>query len=67
MFEEEGALDRLEGFASEHGARFYGLPLNEGTVTLERTDTEVPERMGVGDIDLVPFHAGQTLRWSFAD
>jgi dihydroorotase len=67
VFEEEGALDKLEGFASEHGARFYGLPLNEGTVTLERTDTEVPERMGVDDIDLVPFHAGQTLRWSFAD
>ncbi|HJR83652.1 MAG TPA: dihydroorotase [Sphingomicrobium sp.] len=67
VFEEEGALDKLEGFASEHGARFYGLPLNEGTVTLERTETEVPERMGVGDIDLVPFHAGQMLRWSFVD
>ena len=38
VFEEEGALDRFEGFASEHGARFYGLPLNEGTVTLERRD-----------------------------
>ena len=67
VFEEEGALDKLEGFASEHGARFYGLALNEGTVTLERTETEVPERMGVGDIDLVPFHAGQMLRWSFVD
>ena len=38
VFEEEGALDRFEGFASEHGARFYGLPLNEGTVTLERAE-----------------------------
>ena len=66
VFEEEGALDKLEGFASEHGARFYGLPLNEGTVTLERAENEVPDRMGVGDIDLVPFHAGQTLGWSFA-
>jgi dihydroorotase len=36
VFEEEGALDRFEGFASEHGPNFYGLPLNEGTVTLER-------------------------------
>ena len=36
VFDEEGALDRLEGFASEHGPRFYGLPLNEGRVTLER-------------------------------
>ena len=66
VFEEEGALDKLEGFASEHGARFYGLPLNEGTVTLERAENEVPDRMGVGDIDLVPFHGGQTLGWSFA-
>ena len=38
MFEEEGALDRFEGFASEHGANFYGLPLNEGTVTLEQVE-----------------------------
>ncbi len=67
IFEDEGALDRLEAFASEHGPLFYGLPLNEGTVTLERVDTDVPERLGVGDIDLVPFHAGQTLRWSFVD
>lgn len=67
VFEEEGALDKLEGFASEHGARFYGLPLNEGTVTLERVETEVPDRLGVGDIDLVPFHAAQALNWSFVD
>ncbi len=66
VFEEEGALDKFEGFASEHGARFYGLPLNEGTVTLERTENDVPDRLGVGDIDLVPFHAGQTLNWTFA-
>ncbi len=66
VFEEEGALDKLEGFASEHGARFYGLPLNDGTVTLERTENEVPDRLGLGDIDLIPFHAGQTLNWTFA-
>ena len=42
VFEEEGALDRLEGFASEHGPRFYGLPLNEGRVALERAENEVP-------------------------
>jgi dihydroorotase len=66
VFEEEGALDKLEGFASEHGARFYGLPLNERTVTIERIPVEVEERLGVEGIDLVPFHAGQTLRWSFA-
>ncbi|MCH8616551.1 dihydroorotase [Sphingomonas sp. SM33] len=67
VFEEEGALDKLEGFASEHGARFYGLPLNEGTVTLNREANDVPDRLGVGDIDLTPFHAGSELRWTFVD
>ena len=59
VFEEEGALDKFEGFASEHGARFYGLPLNMGSVTLERVEQPVPETVE----DLVPFHAGQMLRW----
>lgn len=63
VFEEEGALDRLEAFASEHGARFYGLPLNEGTLTLERLEHEVPATVN----GLVPFHAGETLRWRMAD
>ena len=45
VFDEEGALDRFEGFASEHGPRFYGLPLNEATVTLERVAVEVPARV----------------------
>jgi dihydroorotase len=67
VFEEEGALDKLEGFTSEHGARFYGLPLNEGTVTLERAQTDVPERLGVGEMELVPFHAGAQLNWTFLD
>ena len=58
-FEEEGALDRLEGFASEFGPAFYGLPPNTGTVTLERTPVTVPERIG----DVVPFLAGETLAW----
>ena len=63
VFEEEGALGRFEAFASEHGARFYGLPLNEGTVTVARAATEVPERIGDDGIELVPFHAGQCLSW----
>jgi dihydroorotase len=61
-FDEEGALDRLEGFASDFGADFYGLPRNAGTITLERIATTVPERVG----DFVPFHAGETLGWRFA-
>jgi dihydroorotase len=59
VFEAEGALDRLEGFASEHGPRFYRLPLNEGRVTLDRSETQVPETIG----GLVPFHAGERVGW----
>jgi len=66
VFEEEGALDRFEGFASEHGARFYGLPLNEGTVTLARTSVKVPDHISGSDADLTPFHAGQMLNWKLA-
>ena len=67
VFEAEGALDRLEAFASINGPRFYGLPLNEGVVTLERAPVEVPERIEMGKIELVPFHAGETLRWRLLD
>ena len=66
VFEEEGALDRFEAFASEHGARFYGLPLNDGTLTLERTSARVPEHVGGSDADLTPFHAGEVLNWKLA-
>jgi dihydroorotase len=68
VFEAEGALDRLEAFASEHGPRFYGLPLNSGTITLERVGVTVPARLHGNDaageaVELVPFHAGETLHW----
>jgi dihydroorotase len=59
VFEEEGALDKFEAFASENGPRFYGLPLNEDTVTLERAETTVPDELA----GLVPFHATETLGW----
>jgi len=62
VFEEEDALDKLEAFASINGARFYDLPVNEETVTLERFYAEVPQEVE----GLVPFQAGETLRWSFA-
>jgi len=61
VFDEEDALDQLEAFASVNGARFYDLPINEETVTLERTDQQVPDEVD----GLVPFHAGETLRWRF--
>ena len=59
VFDEEGALGHFEGFASEYGPRFYGLPLNEATVTLERTSQQAPDMVD----GLVPFHAGTTLGW----
>jgi len=65
VFEAEGALDRFEGFASEHGPRFYGLPLNEGTVTLERTETIVPDGLEAAGTRIVPFQAGETITWRF--
>ena len=63
VFDEEGALDRFEGFAAEHGARFYGLPLNSGTVTLVRAPVTVPDRIGTGETAVVPFMAGETIGW----
>jgi len=59
VFDEEGALDRLEGFASEYGPRFYGLPLNEGSITLERGGEQVPGAIG----EVVPFGAGGFFGW----
>jgi dihydroorotase len=67
VFDEEGALDRFEGFASEHGARFYGVSLNEGTVTLERASVQVPESVPAGKSSLVPFRAGERLGWRLVD
>jgi dihydroorotase len=64
VFEEVGALDRLEAFASLNGPAFYSLPPNETRVTLVRQDFRVPERVGEGDNAIVPFRAGETLRWS---
>ncbi len=65
VFDDEGALDMFEGFASEHGARFYGLPLNEGTVTLDRVGARVPAEVEGGEAAIVPFHAGEMLNWRF--
>lgn len=64
-FEEDGALDRLEAFASEHGPNFYGLPLNEERIVLERAPCGVPERLEAGGEEIVPFHAGEALNWRF--
>jgi dihydroorotase len=65
-FEEEGALDHLEGFASEHGPRFYGLTLNTDEIVLERKPQAIPGRIPAAGLEIVPFHAGETLTWRFA-
>jgi len=62
-FDQAGALARLEAFASEHGPRFYGLPLNDTTISLERRDWTPPAEYVVGTEALVPFRAGETVRW----
>ena len=67
VFEAEGALDRLEAFASENGPRFYGLPLNESMITLEQAPIVVPERLEASGADIIPFHAGETLGWRLVD
>jgi dihydroorotase len=63
VFEEEGALDRVEAFASLNGPEFYRLPVNETRVNLRRVPFAVPEVIGEGANALVPFRAGDTLRW----
>ena len=65
VFEEEGALDRLEAFASENGPLFYGLPLNEARVVLERRECAVPARIQAAGGEVVPWMAGDVLSWSF--
>ncbi len=65
-FESAGALDKLEGFASHHGADFYHLPRNTDKVTLERAEWIIPDEVRMGDGTLVPLDAGQALHWKFA-
>jgi len=67
VFEEEDALDRFEAFASMNGPAFYGLPVNEGTITLEKQPVDVPASFDCEGTPVVPFHAGETLAWRLAD
>ena len=63
VFEEMAALDRFEAFAALNGPDFYGLPANEERVTVRREFSPIPERIGVGETAVIPFRAGETLRW----
>lgn len=63
VFAEAGALDRLEAFASFHGADFYGLPRNAGRVRLVEEAWVAPEQVPFGDDVLVPLRAGEEIKW----
>jgi len=62
-FDNAGALDKLEGFASFHGADFYGLPRNAGTLTLRKESWTPPESFAFGEADLKPLRSGEALPW----
>lgn len=64
IFAANGALDRLEAFASAHGAAFYGLPISRETITLVKEPSPVPKEFAFGDETLVPFRAGDQVGWS---
>ena len=64
-FDSVNALDKLEAFASFHGADFYGLPRNIARVTLKKEDWTVPETFAFPDAAIVPLRAGETLHWRF--
>ncbi len=65
-FEEAGALDKLEGFASRFGPQFYRLPVNTSSIALERREWTVPASLPFGIGELVPLRAGETLPWKIA-
>lgn len=63
VFDAAGKLERLEGFASQHGPDFYRLPRNTGTITLERSSWTVPEELPFADSTIVPLRAGGSVAW----
>ena len=65
VFEEENALAQFEGFASLHGPEFYRLPVNQETITLRKSPVTVPDSIDCDGTPVVPFHAGEELRWRF--
>ncbi|MFX2480962.1 dihydroorotase [Serratia marcescens] len=67
VFEQLGALEHFEAFCSLNGPRFYGLPLNEDFIELQRVPTTQPEDITLGNESVIPFLAGETLNWSLKD
>ena len=66
VFEQAAALDRLEAFASFHGADFYGLPRNTERITLVKTPWQVAASLGEGDESVIPLRAGESVAWQLA-
>jgi dihydroorotase len=66
-FERAGKLDKLEAFASLRGPDFYGLPRNEGTITLRREPFTIPQELAFGDESIVPLAAGESLPWTMVE
>jgi dihydroorotase len=66
VFEDAGALDKLEGFASHYGPDFYGLSRNTDSITLRRADERIPEQLDFGGAAGVPLRAGGQVRWTLA-
>jgi len=64
-FENAGALDKLEGFASFYGADYYSLPRNKNKVSLRKEEWQVPASVGFGEHQLVPLRAGEMMKWKF--
>ncbi len=67
VFEQLGALEHFEAFCSLNGPRFYGLPLNEDFIELQRVPTTQPKEIALGNESVIPFLAGETLNWSLKD
>ena len=67
IFEDLGALDKLEGFASLFGPDFYRLPRNTDTITLRKESWQVPAQLPLGDKTLTPLRAGEKISWRVVD
>lgn len=66
IFDENNALDKLENFSSKFGADFYGLPQNKGFITLTKKEYKVPSSILIENQELIPFYAGETLKWQLS-
>ncbi len=67
VFEQAGALDKLEGFASHHGPDFYGLPRNTEQLVLSKQEWTMPAQFPLGDAEVIPIRAGEPVQWRLLD